>query len=34
MLAEVRNKEKKIPDVFLTKKSKNMNHGSPLFPTL
>ena len=23
-----------IPEVFLTKKTKNMNHGSPLFPTI
>ena len=23
----------KIPEVFITKKAKNMNHGSPLFPT-
>ena len=22
-----------IPEVFLTRKAKNMNHGSPLFPT-
>ena len=24
----------KIPEVFITKKAKNMNHGSPLFPTI
>ena len=23
-----------IPEVFLTRKAKNMNHGSPLFPTI
>ena len=23
-----------IPEVFLTRKAKNMNHGSPLFPTV
>ena len=23
-----------IPEVSLTKKAKNMNHGSPLFPTI
>ena len=26
--------KKNIPEVFLTKKAKNMNHGSPLFPTI
>ena len=23
-----------FPEVFLTRKAKNMNHGSPLFPTI
>ena len=27
-------KKNNIPEVFLTKKAKNMNHGSPLFPTI
>ena len=29
-----RGPKNNIPDVFLTKKAKNMNHGSPLFPTM
>ena len=27
-------KKNNIPEVFLTRKAKNMNHGSPLFPTI
>ena len=33
-VCESLDQKNNIPEVFITKKAKKMNHGSPLFPTI